>query len=165
MKRITMVIAGLAFLASGQAAWSEVRAGEQSVSVNFGAGLAKLTSSLTSKFNGAIFDQDMGSAGFDFAASYLYQLTPNVGVGGDMGYFISGDHKKDLSDHEYFTSVAKAFYAEASARYLFMPEKQYHQYIGAGLGIANAGEKSTDNFRGKETELIDESSTGLAASI
>ncbi len=141
---------------------AEVTAHEQIVSLDFGVAVpfTKLATNeeywhpslLQAKFAAAF-------PGFFIGGQYIYQLTPNIGVGADLNYSDYGNANRIVDGRTENTSSYKLNY-EALGRYVFIPESKFNPYVILGVGLNSI--HVNDTYGG--VQGIDKTFTTLSAS-
>jgi opacity protein-like surface antigen len=123
----------LACLMLSVSARAELRTGQTTAGVAIGSAGTGTRTDWRSAGGSKENDYEGGSA---FAAQYLYQLSPNVGIGGEFEFSNLGQ-----KDHTLTQSVVRMggqlFTVEAVTRYSFFAHKKWHPFIMAGLGVAS----------------------------
>jgi len=146
-------------------AWSAFGAPAGSSQVSLGAGAAIPTGA-----NGLDNSQMIGLMG---GARYLYQLTSNVGVGGQFDFSHLPGKTEDIGSAAV-DATDNIYTGEIIGRYSFAPDAAWSPYLVAGVGVARTFQTTLgtpvpgatwDNTGTAETRETDHSSsTGYALS-
>jgi len=147
---------------------AEVVAGQQIVGLDIGAAVPFAKMDIPGMGKRSVADP-----GFLVGAQYVYHLTPNIGLGADLGYSPYGDKTIDLDaahgpgSHVDVSSHKLSF--EALARYVFMAQSKFNPYAIVGLGVNSVSLKAsyTGQFGSSLVSgltALDDSYTSLAFS-
>ena len=104
-------------------------------------------------------DEPFGALGPAIGLNYLYQLKPNLSIGGDLNYKILGHHD-DTTGHGPVEVKSSAWTMLAIGRLDVLPEQNLRPYGLVGLGIG--GVSRSVEFAQRPDLNSDRSSTGLA---
>jgi len=120
---------------SPQSARAQVAQGDKFFTVDLGAGLpyGKVDSP-------GLPSEKLADPGFMGGVQYIYQLSPNFGLGGDVYYSLFNTHKAHscvpfLNQTMTFTMRKTTF--ELTGRWVFMPQAPYYPYLVGGVGVNN----------------------------
>jgi hypothetical protein len=112
---------------------AELKAGHRYVSIGVGSGGHGTSTDWRALGGDKEADYKGGSA---FGAQYLYQLTPNLGLGGEFEFSNYG--QKDHTLTSYTVRMGGEVYtAEAVMRYTFLPHKWWRPFLAAGFGVSS----------------------------
>jgi opacity protein-like surface antigen len=115
---------------------AEVTAQEQIVSLDLGSAVPFAKAATDDEvFNPAHAKAKTAAAfpGFLLGGQYIYQVTPNIGVGADVDYSDYSNANTTIDGGADKSSSYKVNY-EVVGRYVFMPESKFNPYVILGIG-------------------------------
>jgi len=111
---------------------AEIKAGQQIVSLNLGAGISLDKTDLTNYAGGS--KETAVNPGIAVGGQYLYHLTPAFGFGGDFSYAAYGGKDHSMTG-AVTTEEASTWALQAMARYVLLAEKKFNPYLFGGFGV------------------------------
>lgn len=136
MKIFALIAAALLLSVGG--ANATVTGGEQEVGLDIGAAIPNI------QVGGG---NSAASTGFLIGGQYIYQITPNIGVGVDVQDGMYGSQTFTVDEGGGHTGSIKttsnALTYEVAGRYVFMPDNQWNPYAIVGVGGNDISLKAT----------------------
>lgn len=163
-KRLAWVLAAVALAGagpvSGQTADSGTPRGDSLISMGLGLGVPVSNLDL-GRFGGV--GQSPGGAGFTAGPQYLYEVTPNWGLGGEL-LFTDFTDKAFVLPRFGATIGSTLLTMQGVARYLFTPRRTLSPYVLGALGL-NRFSARIHETQDPTDVLLDTDSTGVALAL